>query len=122
MVHAMMTCRSARREDQLRRLSGDHLRRGIGRPGDDAGHDGCVGDPEVLMTASLNQTIQFLALLRRGTEAAEPGPPRQQLQLLVEMFEPVAAELDGQLAKAEEARPFPVLVSTFLPGGQSTLE
>jgi hypothetical protein len=35
-------------QDQPRRLSGDHLRRGICGPGDDTGHDGSVGDPEML--------------------------------------------------------------------------
>jgi hypothetical protein len=39
-------------QDQLRRLSGDHLRRGICGPGDDTGHDGSVGDQEMLQPAS----------------------------------------------------------------------
>jgi predicted transcriptional regulator len=59
-----------------------------------------VRDPEVLMTASLNETVQFLALLRRGADAAEPGPAQEGLQGMVDMYQPLAdglADLVRQL-------------------------
>jgi predicted transcriptional regulator len=62
-----------------------------------------VRDPEVLMTASLNETIQFLALLRRGAEAAPPGPVREQLQGMVEMYQPMADGLE-ELVRQLRAR------------------
>jgi DNA-binding transcriptional regulator GbsR (MarR family) len=64
-----------------------------------------VRDPEVLMAASLNETIQFLSLLRRGAEAAEPGPVREQIQDMVDMYEPLADELDAIVRRLRARRP-----------------
>jgi hypothetical protein len=55
------------------------------------------------MAASLNETIQFLALLRRGTEVAEPGPVRDQIQDMVQLYEPLAEEL-GAIVRRLRAR------------------
>lgn len=63
-----------------------------------------VYDPEVLMTASLNQTVQFLAILRRGAEAAEQGSAREQIEGMVQLFEPLMEEVDGIVRRLRARR------------------
>ena len=63
-----------------------------------------VRDSEVLMAASLSQSLQFLALLRRGAEAAEPGPVREQIEDMVRLYEPLVEELDGIVRRLRARR------------------
>ena len=63
-----------------------------------------VRDPEALVAASLNETVQFMALLRRGAEAAAPGPVREQIQDMVEMYQPLADALDAVVRRLRARR------------------